>query len=909
MRKLILLFFLFIASVVSAQDLIVTNVNFDENYYRYGKITGTATIKNQGIIATNKTFTRLKIATDSLTDESYLDGEWVPELAQDEEFVIQFERSLDEPEGDYILIVEIDYNEPSDETNVDNNRFIGPAITILPSDVDFEITTLSTSATATELGSFNINYSMVNHGSLSDITGEGVYMTLFFSEDEILDTTDIKVGIDVIYMDSNPASGSETLALSPEISAGFYYPILVADTINSHDYFDETNELNNFRVGAQVEVLPSDISLFINYLDFFWYDTFHQDINVSVANSGTTTVYNYLIKYYISENDTLDTNDLEIWETRYPWNGSVIGGGSVDLYETLFDAFWQYPAPGDYYLIAGYMDSTSGFPLIEPVAIPFTVPEYNLEFDIDSIWINEPIYAGDDKFELNYNITNNTGDYITLLDVFFGYEIKNADNQVVYKEDYDYDIIYLSDGETETKTVNINLDKPLKGGVYSVTVSYSDAWSGLGIYKSLTQEIEVLDSIYLIESEILGNEGEVISSGQAFLYRDLGMDTLWVRDTTISLVKDKGYAAFSNGEDNYTVYVVPDHDLYPNYIPTILGDTYKLTETSFATINSDTLFQIRPIYVPPLDSMGTNSVSGQVVSNSSSGGRVQGDQDGQEGVWVYLVDENGTVIDFALTDSSGNYSFTNLADGEYSVYIDDGELLLQNDIEVEVDLENGIDEINLVSDFESPDDQGIEVFDYDFTIDSLRVHTLTSNDTIVNVDVFIHGNEISDISEMITNFEFHFSASSLEKDIYEPRMVNLMVGEQSKLSFSLRKPEWIDSDEEYILQTTYLTDYTDGTQSSKSEIFWIDIISGLDDSQRDQISIYPNPITSYINVVTDNEIEEVKLFNALGQSIEVTLKVKNNCQVSVIPKVELVKGCYFLEVVTKNTRNKLRVVK
>ena len=62
-------------------------------------------------------------------------------------------------------------------------------------------------------------------------------------------------------------------------------------------------------------------------------------------------------------------------------------------------------------------------------------------------------------------------------------------------------------------------------------------------------------------------------------------------------------------------------------------------------------------------------------------------------------------------------------------------------------------------------------------------------------------------------------------------------------------------------------------------------------------------------MVTDNEIEEVKLFNALGQSIEVTLKVKNNCQVSVIPKVELVKGCYFLEVVTKNTRNKLRVVK
>ena len=70
-----------------------------------------------------------------------------------------------------------------------------------------------------------------------------------------------------------------------------------------------------------------------------------------------------------------------------------------------------------------------------------------------------------------------------------------------------------------------------------------------------------------------------------------------------------------------------------------------------------------------------NSLSGTVYRDDSRNGDQDGTEPGYSGVTVQLLDKDGNVVGTTTTDANGNYSFSKLPDGTYSVkVVKDGEL-------------------------------------------------------------------------------------------------------------------------------------------------------------------------------------------------------------------------------------------
>ena len=73
--------------------------------------------------------------------------------------------------------------------------------------------------------------------------------------------------------------------------------------------------------------------------------------------------------------------------------------------------------------------------------------------------------------------------------------------------------------------------------------------------------------------------------------------------------------------------------------------------------------------------VNNNSLSGTVYRDDSRNGDQDGTEPGYSGVTVQLLDKDGSVIATTTTDANGNYSFSKLPDGTYSVkVVKDGEL-------------------------------------------------------------------------------------------------------------------------------------------------------------------------------------------------------------------------------------------
>jgi hypothetical protein len=70
---------------------------------------------------------------------------------------------------------------------------------------------------------------------------------------------------------------------------------------------------------------------------------------------------------------------------------------------------------------------------------------------------------------------------------------------------------------------------------------------------------------------------------------------------------------------------------------------------------------------------GTNSVSGTIWVDTDANGTMNGAETGRlAGVTVTLYDSHGNIVATTVTDASGNYAFSNLPDGTYTVDVTDG---------------------------------------------------------------------------------------------------------------------------------------------------------------------------------------------------------------------------------------------
>lgn len=137
-----------------------------------------------------------------------------------------------------------------------------------------------------------------------------------------------------------------------------------------------------------------------------------------------------------------------------------------------------------------------------------------------------------------------------------------------------------------------------------------------------------------------------------------------------TLTNESGQYFFGNlPAGNYVVMVDP------TTLPTGVTNTYDPDTTNSPVneagltlaagdVNLDLDFGYR-------DTSAPNSISGTLWNDANADGILSGESGRFQGVTIVLRDSSGKIIATTTTDASGNYSFTNLPDGTYTVDVTD----------------------------------------------------------------------------------------------------------------------------------------------------------------------------------------------------------------------------------------------
>lgn len=165
------------------------------------------------------------------------------------------------------------------------------------------------SANPVEIGeSIRISCNIYNIGNADSNSNVVKY---FLSVNQTFEPSDIYLGSDNVISLGSSGDSEENLYIDfPKVQGGNYYILFVVDVNNN---VIESNENNNI-ISLPITVLAPDLS----FLSFEAPSTVAVGSNVTlsceVENIGNTTIpqSGVIIKYYISSNNNLDQNDIQI---------------------------------------------------------------------------------------------------------------------------------------------------------------------------------------------------------------------------------------------------------------------------------------------------------------------------------------------------------------------------------------------------------------------------------------------------------------------------------------------------------------------------------------------------------------------------------------------------------------------
>ncbi len=148
-----------------------------------------------------------------------------------------------------------------------------------------------------------------------------------------------------------------------------------------------------------------------------------------------------------------------------------------------------------------------------------------------------------------------------------------------------------------------------------------------------------------ITVELLGPDGAVIATTTTDTDGNYSFTRLPVGDYTVKVTKAGAIANLDQTED---------------------PDSTKDNTSGTVTLNADNPVQenINFGYVKK------HAISGNVYLDQNRDKTKDGGDIPQSGITVNLVDASGTVVATTTTDADGNYSFTGLGDGTYTVQVD-----------------------------------------------------------------------------------------------------------------------------------------------------------------------------------------------------------------------------------------------
>ncbi|MDO9186391.1 MAG: PKD-like domain-containing protein [Bacteroidia bacterium] len=214
-----------------------------------------------------------------------------------------------------------------------------------------------------------------------------------------------------------------------------------------------------------------------------------------------------------------------------------------------------------------------------------------------------------------------------------------------------------------TPTILVN---PITSTQYNLTVT-----DNLGCTASDTALVSVTPS-----KDIFGHasySGGPVTNGMAVLYKYEQSQTRFDSVQYVPLSPSTGDYFFTNvNYGQYLVKVFADSTSYPTLINTYYGDEFLWDGDSVRVINHSCNVNTTLDSVSMVELTGTGGGIGLIIGKIIEGasfGRVDGDP--IPGVDVKLgKNPGGSVVATTNTDSSGHFTFSGVADGNYTIYVD-----------------------------------------------------------------------------------------------------------------------------------------------------------------------------------------------------------------------------------------------
>ena len=216
------------------------------------------------------------------------------------------------PVGNGYIGAIVDYDDEVTESDETNNTRSTP-ITILPPDVDLEVTMLSASPTsAAPGGSVTVTYRLRNTGSTA---AGGFTLRFYHSSDATITTSDTYLGSQVqvsslaasAYYPAS-ANGTVNVTLPGTLTPGSGY---IGAIVDYDDSVTETDETNNTR-STPITILPPDVDLEVTTLSVQPTSaTPGQSVTITyrVHNAGSIAATGFHVRFYHSTDATITTFD------------------------------------------------------------------------------------------------------------------------------------------------------------------------------------------------------------------------------------------------------------------------------------------------------------------------------------------------------------------------------------------------------------------------------------------------------------------------------------------------------------------------------------------------------------------------------------------------------------------------
>lgn len=193
--------------------------------------------------------------------------------------------------------------------------------------------------------------------------------------------------------------------------------------------------------------------------------------------------------------------------------------------------------------------------------------------------------------------------------------------------------------------------------------------------------VESIQSIYLMERKQFSISGQIvdeantpITSSIVRLIHKKGDSLITVSSQILTANNHFKFADLLNG--TYTIKVEPDTNIYPNTLPTYLGNVSLLAEAMYVdSLSGSTHYTIGVLSKHTIS--GDISIEGLLVESAvGKGGRVQAGTHVKAGtpleeIPIYIKSATTNhIVGSVITDSNGRFYFRNLIAGNYYLLVD-----------------------------------------------------------------------------------------------------------------------------------------------------------------------------------------------------------------------------------------------